>query len=238
MSSHLCSFIELSLQSMVHRLSAPRNSVSTVDSVSVDEAWLAAALSAVGVSDDSAEVQRLRVMLANWAEEFAELRRDVETSRLVEPRRGLRNDEARPFLRAIERGFARVDEGGFVTLPSVRPKRPLGRYALLSKSGSGVSVNLEYVVQIGATAELVFDYNWQSGDVDFERGEFDALQVRYGFRLGVLPTRQPFCRSKISSPERGEHCGRPPDFGLAPLRTAGGSPHERHSAASVRPRNA
>ncbi len=34
---------------------------------------------------------------------------------------------------------------------------PAGRYAPFSKSGDGVSVNLEYIIQIGATAELILD---------------------------------------------------------------------------------
>ena len=55
------------------------------------------------------------------------------------------------------------------------PRLPRGRYSLLGKSGSGVSINLEYLIQIGATAELVLDHGWSSNAIDFERGEFDAL---------------------------------------------------------------
>jgi hypothetical protein len=47
-----------------------------------------------------------------------------------------------------------VDESGYATLRCARPKAPSGRYALLSKNGRGVSVNLEYLIQIGVTAEL------------------------------------------------------------------------------------
>jgi hypothetical protein len=89
-------------------------------------------------------------------------------------------DEAASFLRAVAEGFAQVDAAGYVTLPEVRPKLPEGRYALLSKSGSGVSINLEYVVQIGATAELVLDHEWPPQCIDFERGEFDALASAEG----------------------------------------------------------
>ena len=31
------------------------------------------------------------------------------------------------------------------------------------------------LIQIGATAELVLDHGWSPGDIDFERGEFDAV---------------------------------------------------------------
>ena len=146
-----------------------------MDDVLEDDAWLAAVVANVKTSADSPEVQRLRSMLAACAEVFARLRSDVDSACLVEPRRGLRDDEARSFLRAVDHGIAQVDSAGYVTLPGVRTKRPTGRYALLSKSGAGVSINLEYVVQIGATAELVLDHGWPSSDVDFERGEFDAL---------------------------------------------------------------
>jgi hypothetical protein len=153
----------------------PRRNVSTVTVERVDEQWVADMLALVDEGDSSGDVQRLRSLLTGWAEEFAELRADVQSARLVEPRRGLRDDEARSFLRAVEHGFAHVDKGGYVSLPLVRPKRPAGRYALLAKSGSGVSINLEYIVQVGATAELLLDYGWDGRDIDFERGEFDAL---------------------------------------------------------------
>jgi hypothetical protein len=141
----------------------------------VDEQWLTAKLTGVDESDGSDDVLRLKSKLVDWAHAFAAKRADVESGRLAEPRRGLRDDEARAFLRAVDHGFAVVDDGGYVTLPWVRGKRPAGRYALLSKSGAGVSINLEYVVQVGATAELVLDHGWDGREVDFERGEFDAL---------------------------------------------------------------
>lgn len=153
-----------------------------MEDVLTDNAWLTAVLANVKTSADSPEVQRLRSMLEACAEAFARLRSDVESASLVEPRRGLRDDEARSFLRAMDHGIAQVDAAGYVTLQGVRPKRPTGRYALLSKSGAGVSINLEYVVQIGATAELVLDHGWPGNDVDFERGEFDALAYDPGGR--------------------------------------------------------
>jgi hypothetical protein len=38
------------------------------------------------------------------------------------------------------------------------------------------------LIQIGATAELVLDHGWSPGDIDFERGEFDAVGVGPGGR--------------------------------------------------------
>ena len=79
------------------------------------------------------------------------------------------------FSERSTQGLVAVDDAGFFTLPTVRPKAPLGRYSLLSKNGSGVSLNLEYLIQVGATSELILDHGWPPEAVDFERGEFDAL---------------------------------------------------------------
>jgi hypothetical protein len=34
---------------------------------------------------------------------------------------------------------------------------------------------VEYLIQIGATAELVLDHGWTPHAIDVERGEFDAV---------------------------------------------------------------
>jgi hypothetical protein len=95
--------------------------------------------------------------LTEYADGFARGRADVASPDLIWPRRGLLPDEAASFLRALDDGFIAVDDAGYVALPSVRSKRPEDRYSLLSKSGQGVSLNLEYLIQVGATAELVLD---------------------------------------------------------------------------------
>jgi len=95
----------------------------------------------------------MRSVLEERADVFAAARPDVVSSTIVMPRRGLPHDESASFLRAVSAGIAHVDEAGYVTLATVRQKTPVGRYALFSKSGNGISVNLEYIVQIGATAE-------------------------------------------------------------------------------------
>ena len=75
----------------------------------------------------------------------------------------------------MDSGQVQIDPAGYFTLPRIRPKVPVGRYALFSKSGAGVSLNLEYIIQAGATIELVREYGWSSDALDFERGEFDAI---------------------------------------------------------------
>jgi hypothetical protein len=138
--------------------------------------WLADAIAASGpTSEETASVQQLREHLLRWAEGFAAIRPDVQSSSLTWPRRGLRDDECGSFLRAFDAGLLDVDDAGFVTMRQVRQKRPPGRYALLSKSGTGVSVNLEYLIQMGATAELALEHGWPPSQIDFERGEFDAF---------------------------------------------------------------
>lgn len=142
----------------------------------MDDAWIAARLrECVPPALDSPEAGRLWGLLLERVDGFAAARDDVFTGNLVPPRRGLGRDESASFLRAVDEGFAVVDRAGYVTLPLVRQKKPVGRYALFSKSGAGVSVNLEYVVQVGATAELVLDHGWPPDRVGFERGEFDAV---------------------------------------------------------------
>lgn len=143
----------------------------------IDEAWLRDRVAEAASPQGGEAVERLRELLVGCAEGFCLRRADVVSATVTWPRRGLGADEAGSFLRAVEQGFAVVDEAGYVTLPSVCPKTRAGRYALLGKSGAGVSVNLEYLVQIGATAELVLDHGWSASSVDFERGEFDAWAV-------------------------------------------------------------
>jgi hypothetical protein len=147
----------------------------------IDETWVDRLVKSTDLADErSADADRLWLDLKRWAVGFAARRTDVESAVLTWPARGLLADEARSFRRAVDQGIAVVDDAGYVSLPTVRPKKPAGRYALLSKSGHGVSVNLEYLVQIGATAELILDHGWAPAAVDFERGEFDALVVNGG----------------------------------------------------------
>ena len=152
----------------------------------MDDAWLEAMLrECVPPALDSPEAGRLWSLLIERAVGFAAARDDVLTANLLPPRRGLGRDESASFLRAVDEGFAVVDSAGYVTLPLVQQKKPVGRYALFSKSGAGVSVNLEYVVQVGATAELVIDHGWPPDRVGFERGVFDAVAYDQDGRVAL-----------------------------------------------------
>jgi hypothetical protein len=140
----------------------------------IDSTWIAEQIAGSRPCDDTSAVVRLWGWLEQLASGFAR-DRGLATATLIRPSRRLLADESASFLRAVEAGFILVDPSGFFTLPHVRAKTPRGRYALFSKNGDGVALNLEYLVQAGATAELVFDHGWPASDVDFERGEFDAL---------------------------------------------------------------
>lgn len=145
----------------------------------IDRDWLTQQLAQLPEPvSESIAVRQLWEMLEDRAPGFARVKAGVESTDIVYPTRRLLDDEASSFLRALEAGLAVVDEAGFVTLPTVRPKSPPGRYALFSRSGTAISVNLEYLIQIGTTAELVLDHGWPPDRVGFERGEFDA--VTYG----------------------------------------------------------
>lgn len=141
----------------------------------IDEPWLARKIADPERPGDPEAVPRLRALLTGWAVGFAECRPDVASADIAWPQRGIHPDEAASFLRAVDLGHATVSPTGHVSLHRVRPKTPAGLYALLSKSGAGVSVNLEYLIQIGAITELVEGLGWPAEALDFERGEFDAL---------------------------------------------------------------
>jgi len=143
----------------------------------LDEEWLAAAIAKTDAEDAvrlSGCKRAVHHCIRDWAVEFAALRDDVSSAKVTWGSRGLRPDEVDAFARAWAEALVDIDDAGYFSLPSLR-RKPAGRYALLSKNGPGVSVNLEYLIQVGATAELVLDHGWAAEQVDFERGEFDAL---------------------------------------------------------------
>ncbi|WP_369192243.1 hypothetical protein [Streptomyces sp. R08] len=120
-------------------------------------------------------VGRLEVLLQAWAVGFAAVRSDVVSPDLAASRRGLRADEAAGFLAALDARVLHVDSAGFVVPQAFRPKPSGGRYALFSRSGRGVAVNLEYLIQMAAAAELLVDHGVAGEDLCFEQGEFDAV---------------------------------------------------------------
>ncbi|GAA4124024.1 hypothetical protein GCM10022415_29760 [Knoellia locipacati] len=163
----------------------------------VDGAWIDDNIDAVGtvpVEPGSREVAELQSLLSGWAEAFCAARDDVESPGLRTSSRGLLRDEAQSFLRAIKDGAVRVTDTGHFMVTCVRAKPNGGVYSLLSKSGDGVALNLEYVIQAGATAELARDHGWLTEALDFERGEFDAFG--YGPDGRVLLAMEAKCRAR------------------------------------------
>ena len=166
--------------------------------MTIDIAWLTAQVATRGRAGGGLPSRRqVAGATPGLGGGFSEVRADVASPTITWPRRGLLDDEASSFLRALDSGFVSVDGAGFVVLPTVRAKTPAGRYALLSKSGSGVSINLEYLIQIGATAELVMDHGWSPADIDFERGEFDAVGVGPGDRVLLVME----AKARVSGPD-------------------------------------
>ena len=48
-----------------------------------------------------------------------------------------------------------------------------------------MGLNLEYLIQVGAVAELILDHGWPADSIDFERGEFDALASDHEGRVSL-----------------------------------------------------
>ena len=122
-------------------------------------------------------VARLDALLHGWAAVFAERREDVASGAFRHGSRGLGNDEATSFLRGVDGGQLAVDEAGYVVPLCVLPKKRPQRYALCCKSGDGVTVNLEYLIQLGVMAELHRDLDWPVAQLRVELSEFDGSIV-------------------------------------------------------------
>lgn len=132
-------------------------------------------------------VERLQALLDSRAPAFvAERFGSGDDVDLRLGQRGLLADEAASFVRALDAGLVSVDPTGGVRVDGCRPKPGGGRYALFSANRFGgdlyVSLNLEYLIQIGAACELVAFWGWPGADVDVEVGEFDAV-ARAGERV-------------------------------------------------------
>lgn len=142
----------------------------------MDEAWLAAAVAealspgSIAVPD---AVERMDALLGAWAVGFRSRRADVTTASLRHGSRGLHPDECGAFLRALDARQLHVDSAGYVTPLCATPKRGQQPYALCCRAGDGVTVNLEYVIQLGAVAELA-SLGWPGERLRVELGEFDA----------------------------------------------------------------
>jgi hypothetical protein len=76
----------------------------------IDEGWVTSRVAVAHCDDrESVAVARLRGLVTRWAIAFADRRLDVRSPVLTWPRRGLLDDEAGSFLRAMNKGLVEVD---------------------------------------------------------------------------------------------------------------------------------
>lgn len=133
----------------------------------------------VGAAPLDRAAERLSTLLAGWADQFGVERLGAPGLELRPGSRGILADEAASFLRALDAGLVEVDLLGGVTVLGCRRKPVGGRYSLFSANrNSGdpyVSLNTEYLIQVGAACELAAFHGWKPADVEIEVGEFDAI---------------------------------------------------------------
>lgn len=118
-------------------------------------------------------VERMDALLRAWAVGFRSRRADVTSASLRHGQRGLHADECGTFLLALDTGQLHVDSAGYVTPLCAEPKRGQQPYALCCRDGDAVTVNLEYIIQLGAVAELA-SLGWTRERLRVELREFDA----------------------------------------------------------------
>jgi len=151
----------------------------------IDELWLQASLNAVvqdqqvGVGQEpvSDPVARVDALFRGWAVGFAAERADVETATFTVGSRGWHPDECAALLRGLDARRLHVDSAGYAWPLCAEPKPGQGRYALCCRSARGVTVNQEYLIQLGAVAELNQLHGWPSERLRVELGEFDAAAL-------------------------------------------------------------
>lgn len=154
----------------------------------VNAAWLSVAIAealspaSIGVPD---AVERMDALLGAWAVGFRSRRADVTTAALRHGSRGLHPEECGAFLRALDARQLHVDSAGYVTPLCAEAKRGQQPYALCCRARNGVTVNLEYVIQLGAVAELA-SRGWPPERLRVELGEFDAACLDSDGRPEVL----------------------------------------------------
>jgi Family of unknown function (DUF6308) len=110
--------------------------------------------------------------LRTWAASFARARGIAEAELRVEP--PLHPEELAGLELAVGAGLVTVeDDGGFRVVGAAEGKGP---YNLFSR-GVRVALNREYLVQIGAFAELVLRHRWPARRVAFEYDAFDLAAL-------------------------------------------------------------
>lgn len=128
----------------------------------------------------------VRHLLSHLAEGFAASARhspahELDPTRvgtLSFGRRGVLVDEASAFLRTWKAGLVDIEANGAFTLPRCRACPPA--LHLVGRSGSAVALHTEYLIHIGAVAELVYDCGWHMSELAFEQGEWDIIGFREG----------------------------------------------------------
>jgi hypothetical protein len=151
----------------------------------IDGRWLQAAanaavddqLLAAGQDRVRDPVARVDALFRGWAVGFAVERADVETAAFNVGSRGWHPDECAALLRGLDTRRLHIDSAGYAWPLCAEPKPGQRRYALCCKSGSGVTVNLEYLIQLGAVAELNQLHGWPRERLRVELGEFDAAAL-------------------------------------------------------------
>jgi hypothetical protein len=89
----------------------------------------------------------MRALLEAAAAELEAQREDVLSSALIWPR-GLDAERCAAFLHVVDHELAVLDSLGYVTVPRA------GRFALLSRSGIGVGVDVARVAQVTALSAV------------------------------------------------------------------------------------
>lgn len=135
----------------------------------------------IGTDADESLVIRLRDSLTDWSKNFAQRRLGTRDVEFRIGRRGLLPDEVQSFLASLDHGQIDVEDAGYISPKFCQPKPGGGRYSLFSaNTNTGdlyISLNTEYLIHIGAAAELVRAHGWSTEEVVLELGEFDAACV-------------------------------------------------------------
>jgi len=154
----------------------------------------------IGADADESLVIRLQNFLTDWSKEFAQQRLGTRDVEFQLGQRGLLPDEVQSFLAALEHGQIEVDDAGYVLPKFCQQKPGGGRYSLFSANtytgDPYVSLNTEYLIHIGASAELVRVHGWSREEVLLEVGEFDAACVADGRTVLALEAK-----ARISGPD-------------------------------------